>query len=366
MNVNTINLQKALKKKVFGQDELVETLSSVALIHELNQENKVTNAPAINNKTLLIGASGCGKTHAVKELAKLLNVNFIAVDGSKLQGNGYGGFSHSYDFLNEAINDYGKEGVENSIIFIDEFDKTLDVYSYQRFGSRIIQRDLLKLFDNDTFETNSIINGRRVVLDTSYMTIICAGSFVESLTAREKMDGVIHSNKIGFNVKKDNDNKNRKIINEQDLIDAGHLPELVGRFSRIVNLNLLSEKDVYNILKHGDNQLNSFIDYFKRKGVSLIPTDNYYKYLTKMVDLENFGFRGINKIITKDIDSILASSANLNAPNIRLDANNEKVFIEFMNKNYTTIHVIKRPIEKKAIIVQPSTSKHIYQDAELD
>lgn len=364
MNVDTIKIQKQLKKKVFGQDELIETLSSVALIHEINKDNRASNKPAINNKSLLIGGSGCGKTQSIKELSKILNVNFINVDGSKLQGNNYGGASHAYDFLNEAIMEYGKEGVENSIIFIDEFDKTLDVYSLNRHGSRIVQRDLLKLFDNDVFETTARENGEKVVLNTAYMTFICAGSFVESLTANDFINGTsnYHTNRIGFGQNENSDNCEANEITEEQLLNAGHLPELIGRFSRIVNLKQLTEEDVINILKYGDNQLNTFKEYFKSEGISLIATDNYYNYLSKMVDLKQLGFRGVNKLVTKDVDSILASYKNINASTVKLDANNEKVLIEYINKDNTLIHSTERDIGKNISFIQPTVIKHRYQE----
>lgn len=340
MNSIEINdIQNQLKKSVFGQDELLKTLSVIAWTHEVNMERKLQNKEPINNKTLIVGSSGTGKTFAVKKLAELINVPFIEIDCSKINGNNYVGCNHVYDIFNEPVQRLGKSAVEHAIVFFDEFDKTLDVYNYKKYGSNIVQRDFLKLFDKNSGEQSvyNISTRSSDTIDTTYMTFICAGSFYETMNASSDKE---QPNKMGFGV---NTNQNKKEITFNDLISMGHLPELMGRFSRIINMNLLSENDIYNILTKGESQITIYKELLKEKDIDLNYSNEYFRYLSKNISLNKTGFRDVDKLICNDIDDIIVN-LNDSVKKVIVDIKNNSIMIDFLNNRNRSVNKIEKQI----------------------
>lgn len=342
-NKNIKDIQNELKKYVFGQDDLIKSLSVIAWTHQANQDRKNRGINPINNKTLIIGPSGCGKTYSVKKLASILGTKFIEIDCSKLQGNNYTGVYHSYDMFDSAIATYGHEAVENGIIFLDEFDKTLDVYSFKRYGSRHVQRDLLKIFEGDNIETKN-----HGTLNTQYMTIICAGSFYEGADASMYND-CAKVTKMGFSQNNDSSDANDHVkfnFTIDDLIGMGHLPELMGRFARIVNMNMLTDKDIVSILKNGENQIREYKDQFFSMGIDLDFTDNYYNYLSKNVSISKTGFRDVNKLICDDIDDIIIRLNSKIVKNVIVDVKKNDISIYFKDMSGHVLDRLNKPIQK--------------------
>ena len=358
----TIDIQNELKKSVFGQDELIRSLSVIAWTHEANQMRKRKNLEPINNKTLIIGTSGTGKTYSVKKLAELLNVPFIEIDCSKFAGTSYVGCHHVYDMFNEPIARYGKENVEKAIVFLDEFDKTLDINAYRTTGSRFIQRDFLKLFDKNSGRQSIFDMSTRKSdsIDTTYITFICAGSFYETMDSNNVIDGTV--GKMGFG-SSDSKETSRK-IEYKDLIAMGHLPELMGRFSRIVNTNELSADDIYNILKNGDSEINIYIDQLKEMGIKLEYSDAYYKYLAESVSSGLTGFRDVDKLICNDIDVIISRIGDKNISRIKVEYKDNTVCIKFLDSKNKAIDVYKNEVIKNTLSL-PQAKPRIFNGLHL-
>lgn len=338
--INPETIQKYLKKFVVGQDEFIKALSSVAWIHQVNVDRKEKGLPAINNNTLVIGPSGCGKTYSIKKLAEVLNVPFIEIDGSKLQGNNYRGCMHVYDIFNSFIGSIEQEELERAIVFIDEFDKTLDVYEYKTHGSRHVQRDLLKVF-----EQGDVTNERGCTVDLSSVTFICAGSFYETIDG-----GGIAETKMGFG---NNNNSMEKVYEEitaDDLIDLGHLPELIGRFARIITLNMLSKEDITGILKKNDSLLSSFISIANSMNVDITVNDNYYSYLANNCCIEKMGFRSVNKLISSSIDELILLINMKGTSSINIDYKDNNIVYSCYDANNKLINKKIVEINKKKSI----------------
>src|SRR4051794_30176874 len=73
---------------------------------------------------LLMGPTGCGKTHLAQTLARMLNVPFAIADATALTEAGYVG-EDVENILLKLIQaaDYDVKRAETSIIYIDEVDK---------------------------------------------------------------------------------------------------------------------------------------------------------------------------------------------------------------------------------------------------
>lgn len=309
-----IEIEQELKKSVFGQDEYLKKLSVIAARHLTNIDLVSKGLNPVNNNSLIIGPSGSGKTFAIKKLAKIIDVPFIEIDGSTLQGNSYVGCQHVSTMLYNYCEKLGVRAVSRAILFIDEFDKTLDIYIKNTTGAHVVQRDLLKLFENNkNFTVNKSVReeNQGFNLDTRCMTIICAGSYDEAYTAYAGHNRVIRDNKIGF-LNDDSINEPVKTdLDATDLIELGNLPELIGRFSSIVNINSLSSDDIFNIFKNGnDSSIRGYRSYLKSFGVDLKIEDSYYRFIADNVLKDGTGFRGAEKFVNKTFDEIIYNVQN--------------------------------------------------------
>lgn len=306
-----IEIERKLKEKVFGQDEYVRQLSVVGNLH-LEKNNMVKNGQEhINTNMLIIGPSGSGKTYAIKELSKLLDIPFFEVDGSSIQANNYKGKRHAYDILREAYERLGKENTEKAIIFIDEFDKILDLYLEKRGTGYGPQKDLLKLFEPN-IETITVTGNRyrdeEILIDSSGITWICAGSFHEVLSDGSSTD-IVTKSSMGFN-SFTKEAQNRPSLDSDDLIRGGFMPELIGRFANIINLNTLTKDNLMSILKSGGAQISGYKSYLENIGVDLKITNNFYDYLCDEVNMSNTGVRAVTKIVSPIFNDILYKVLN--------------------------------------------------------
>ena len=139
-----------------------------------------------------------------------------------------------------------------------------------------------------------------------------------------------------------------------DLISMGHLPELMGRFTRIVNMNLLDEKDIFNILKNGDSQIKIYTQQLADMGIKLEYDDSYYEYLAKNVLISKTGFRDVAKLISDDIDDIIVHlGSDQSLFKVTVDCKNNAINIKFFNDNGKLIDKVVKPIIKKKNKIKP-------------
>ena len=114
--------KRQLDRYVVGQEQAKELLA-VASYNHYKRIN--LNDPDIQKSNiLLMGQTGCGKTHLVRTLARILDVPVTIVPATRLTEAGYFGDdveSCIQSLLMEAGNDVEK--AESGIVFIDEIDK---------------------------------------------------------------------------------------------------------------------------------------------------------------------------------------------------------------------------------------------------
>lgn len=151
------NLEKNLKKQVFGQNEAIESLCSAIKLSRsgLRDPNKPVGS------FLFVGPTGVGKTEVTQQLAKEMGVELVRFDMSeymephsvsRLIGSppGYVGYEEG-GLLTEAINKN-----PHSVLLLDEIEKAhKDIYNL-----------LLQVMDHGTLTDNSGVSAdfRHVVV----------------------------------------------------------------------------------------------------------------------------------------------------------------------------------------------------------
>ncbi|HHT7008348.1 TPA: ATP-dependent Clp protease ATP-binding subunit ClpX [Bacillus cereus] len=308
-------IKNRLDKDVIGQDDAKKVLTVEIYNHYKRIYSKVKTSIPKNN-ILLIGESGCGKTHLVETISKIINIPMTIVDATTITETGYSGKdvdSILSSLIQEANGDISS--AEQGIVFIDEVDKIakrISNTSKKDPQGEGVQQALLKMIEgtNFTIEQNrQSIKRTTVTINTSNILFIFGGAF-DGL--QEIVDERKNKNKktIGFmnvdTVETSTVDSKMSPIRIEDLIQFGMIPEFIGRIPLILTLNPLTKENLMDILvKPNGAIIPEYIKLFKEEQKDLRFTDEAIEYIATEALHKGLGARGMKGIVAKKMSDLL-------------------------------------------------------------
>ena len=305
-----------LDRYVVGQDRAKRTVAIAAYNHLKRCAQKTPGQKRLIKKSnlLLIGPTGSGKTHIARTLAGCLEVPFVVADATEYTEAGYYGKDVEVmigELLHHADQDV--ELAQRGIVFIDEIDKIARRSQGARtgagsrdIGGEGVQQSLLKILEGrESFVPLNVTQHWNkhdfVVVDTQDILFIAAGTFSDlRLYDEAKAMGFGAADAAAAT------RPESRRVTEKELLDYGLLAEFLGRLPVRVELDPLSEEDLFLVMTAPpDSVVREYQALLKMDGIDLEFAEDTLRAIARFCIRRRTGARSLRTFMEEICHDIM-------------------------------------------------------------
>ena len=339
-----------------GQDEARRAVSLMAYRHVkrikriyLDGAKREHVLPKSN--FLLIGPTGCGKTHLVELLFQnILRLPTVIVDITTYSETGYVGQDPN-TIITRLLHAADDNPLLASIgiICLDEFDKIASGQNNAIFAGAGttkdvtgmgVQRELLKMLEAGEvvvpLELTHSTYGDHIVMSTGDIAFLAAGAFSGFQQVARRRGA---TDRIGFGRGKIKPGTgpldsiavtftSEEVENIANFQAYGFLPELMARFTRIVPFKALDAGTLKDILRA--NVIERLTREFEDEGFKLVVTEPALDYIVSESLRRETGARGLAAILTRYLeDAAFDTFADNPGCEVRLEVESDELSVKY-------------------------------------